>query len=150
MIRQYEARDTDTIIIAWYAASKIATPFLTEEFLAETRENIRSLWLPNAETWVFEAEGKVIGFITLIENEVGAIFVHPKFQGTGAGKALMDHAISLRGHVFLDVFEENVVGRGFYDRYGFEFESKQLHEETGHMHLRLVYTKNENTQPPVD
>ena len=150
MIRQYEVRDTDTIIIAWYAASKIATPFLTEEFLAETRENIRNLWLPNAETWVFEAEGKVIGFITLIENEVGAIFVHPKFQGTGAGKALMDHAISLRGHVFLDVFEENSVGRRFYDGYGFQFESKHLHKETGHMHLRLVYTTNENTQPTMD
>ena len=150
MIRRYKEMDTDAIIDAWYAASKIATPFLTEKFLAETRENIRSLWLPNAETWVFEVEGKVIGFITLIETEVGAIFVHPKYQGTGAGKALMDHAINLRGHVFLDVFEANSVGRRFYDRYGFQFESKQLHEETGHMHLRLVYSKNENTQPVMD
>ena len=147
MIREYEEKDCEAVIDAWFAASKAATPFLTDEFLAETRDNIRTLWLPNAETWIFEADGNVVGFTTLIGNEVGAIFVHPESQGHGSGRALMDHAVSLRGNVYLDVFEENAIGRRFYDRYGFQFESKHLHEATGHMQFRLVYRPNESTPP---
>ena len=84
------------------------------------------------------------GFIALIGNEVGAIFVHPKLQGRGIGRALMDHAAGLRDSLYLDVFKENAVGCRFYDRYGFRFEREHVHEQSGHSQIRLVYTPNDN------
>jgi putative acetyltransferase len=142
MIREYEQADCDGVIEAWLAASVIATPFLSDEFMSGERVNIRTKWLPMAETWVYEDDGDVAGFIALIGNEVGAIFVHPDFQGRGIGRALMDHAASLRDELFLDVFEENAVGRRFYDRYGFQFVDQHLHDDTGHMQCRLSYRPN--------
>ena len=142
MIRKYADTDCDEVIEAWYAASMVATPFLSEEFISEERGNIRTKWLPMAETWVSEFDGKVAGFISLIGNEVGATFVHPDYQGRGIGRELMDHAASLRDQLFLDVFEENEIGRRFYDRYGFQFESKHVHDDTGFMQLRLSYNPN--------
>ena len=139
MIRKSRKTDFEGIIEIWFAASQIATPFLSDEFLAEERENIKRIWLPKAETWVFETDDTVTGFVSLIGNEVGAIFVRPDLQGRGIGRALMDHAASLRESLFLDVFERNSVGRRFYDRYGFKFESKHVHEHTGQMQLRLSY-----------
>lgn len=139
MIRKYETADCEAIVDIWFDASTIATPFLSEEFLAQERENIRLMWLPNAETWVFVDDGNVLGFLSLIGNEVGGLFVRPENQGTGIGRALMDHAAGLRGQLVLDVFEENIVGRRFYDEYGFKFEHKHVHEQTGHTQLRLSY-----------
>ena len=71
MIRKYEEKDLDDLLNAWAAASEIAHPFLPEEFLASERENIPNLYLPNAETWVLEAERKVVGFIALIGSARG-------------------------------------------------------------------------------
>ena len=81
MIRTYAKADCEAIIEVWFAASLVATPFLSKEFLAEERENIRTIWLSKAETWVFEDNGNVVGFLSLIGNEVGAIFVDPDYQG---------------------------------------------------------------------
>ena len=137
MIRPYEENDLETLIEIWSAASEVATPFLPADFLAGEPDNIRNIYIPNAETWVFEVDNTVIGFIALIGDEVGAIFVHPESQGQGAGRTLMDHAANLRDTIFLDVFKENLIGRHFYDRYGFEFDHEYVHEQTGHVLVRL-------------
>lgn len=139
MIREYNESDGERIVDIWAAASRVATPFLSDTFMAEERENIRKIWLLKAETWVFETGGIVAGFISLIGNEVGAIFVHPDFQGAGIGRTLMDHALSHRNELFLDVFAENEIGRGFYERYGFRYEHEHVHDPTGHMLIRLSY-----------
>jgi putative acetyltransferase len=144
MIRKYRESDCEALIEVWFAASQVATPFLSDEFLAEERDKIRKIYLSKAETWVFEIEDTVAGFIALIGNEVGALFVHSKLQGRGIGRALMDHAAGLRDSLYLDVFKENAVGCRFYDRYGFRFEREHVHEQSGHSQIRLVYTPNDN------
>ena len=144
MIRPYAEQDVEALIEVWRAASQIATPFLSAEFLVQEADNIRNLYLPNAETWVIESGDTVAGFVALIGDEIGAIFVHPDHQGQSLGKTLMDHAVSLRNSLFLDVFKENAVGRRFYDRYGFQYEHEYTHEETGHQLLRLVFTPADN------
>ncbi len=137
MIRDYEEKDLAELLEAWYSASKVAHLFLNEDFFEQERKNIVSIHLPNADTWVYELDGVVVGFISLIGDEVGAIFVDPKFHGKGFGRALMDHARSLREVLELDVFKDNLIGRRFYRKYGFSVEYEHLHKETGFMQLRL-------------
>lgn len=143
MIRRYTANDLDDVLRTWEAASALAHPFLSSDFLEAERLNIGSVHLPNADTWVWEEDGTVVGFIALIENEVGAIFLDPDFHGRGIGRLLMDHARKLHGELEVEVFTANAIGRAFYDRYGFEFVEKRLHEPTGHevMRLRLRMTR---------
>lgn len=104
------------------------------------RQNIPNVYLPNADTWVIEQAGNVIGFISLLGNEVGAIFVQPQFHGLGAGKALMNKAQELHGELEVEVFEKNLMGRQFYEKCGFEFMCRKRHEETGYYLLRLKLT----------
>jgi putative acetyltransferase len=144
MIRQYKESDCEAIIEIWYTASLVATPFLSADFLMEERENIRTIWLPKAETWVYEIDRRVVGFFSLIGNEIGAIFVHPDSQRHGIGRALMDHAANMRDQLYLDVFEENKVGRRFYNQYGFQLKRKHIHEPSGHVQLRLSYKLGES------
>ncbi len=92
-----------------------------------------------ADTTIHEADGRVAGFLALIGNEVGAVFVDPDLQGRGIGRALMDHARERRPFLELTVFEANTIGRRFYDAYGFEFVSRQVHDETAQPELRLRF-----------
>jgi len=70
--------------------------------------------MPNTDTWVAELEGEVKGFIALMGNEVGAIFLQSECHGQGLGKALMDKAQKLHGDLEVEVFKENTIGRKFY------------------------------------
>ena len=142
MIRPYKDTDLGELLEAWYSASLLGHPFLDEAFFQRERNRIREVDLPNAETWVFEQDGVVVGFIALIGNEVGAIFVDSNYQGRGIGRELMDHARSIRDFLELLVFKDNKVGRHFYERYGFHQVGEELHEETGFMQLRLRLTCN--------
>ena len=137
MIRPYSEVDLDDLLDAWYQASLVAHSFLTDEFLTNERREIVDRWLPVAETTVYEHQGKVVGFISMLGNEVGAIFVHPHHQRLGIGRALMDHVRESRPYLELGVFEDNEVGRRFYNDYGFEMVGRVMNEEAGHPELRL-------------
>jgi putative acetyltransferase len=139
LIRQYVESDLDGVLSSWESASKIAHPFLKEEFLETERYNIPNVYLPNTDTWVAEVEGNVVGFIALMGNEVGALFLDPKFHGNGIGKSLMDKARELHETLEVEVFKANSIGREFYDRYGFKLLSESIHEPTSQEVLRLKF-----------
>ncbi len=137
MIREYQSTDEKQLLDAWYNASLIAHHFLDEAFFEQERKNIVDLYFPNSKQWVYEKDGNVVGFIAMLDNEVGGIFVDPSAQGQGIGQALMDYVRKSRDFLELDVFKDNEIGRRFYDRYGFQFVREYLHEETGQMTVRL-------------
>jgi putative acetyltransferase len=137
MIRPSTDDDVEEIVDVWYQASLLAHSFLSEDFLEKERREVEDEWLPIADLTVYESEQRVVGFLALIGNEVGAIFVRPDHHGRGIGRALMDHARAARPFLELDVFEANAIGRRFYDRYGFHVIDRHVHEETGEGVLRL-------------
>lgn len=137
MIGAFNEGDLQELLDVWYRASLIAHSFLTKEFLAAERIEIAEVWLPMADTTVYESHGRVVGFLALIDNEVGGIFVDPDFQGKGIGRSLMDRARKSCHFLELSVFEANTVGRRFYDAYGFDFVERGFDEESGQPELRL-------------
>ena len=137
LLRRYDKQDLEDLLAAWSAASEIAHPFLSREFLAAERENIPSLYLPNAETWVCELDGKVAGFIALIGIEVGGLFVHPSHQRKGIGQRLLSKAKEHREELEVEVFAENSIGRAFYHKCGFELIEEKIHADSGCCLLRL-------------
>ncbi len=137
MIRDYRVSDEAELLETWEAASAVAHPFLSDAFLKQERYNIPNVYLPHAQTWVWEADGRVVAFIALIGDEVGAIFVAPQSQRSGIGGALMDFARARRDRLELEVFEANAIGRAFYAKYGFAELSTSVHEATGLALIRL-------------
>ena len=148
-IRQYENSDLEAVLSSWERATRLAHPFMTDEFIAQERINTAEIYLPNTDTWVIDTDDHVVGFIALMGNEVGAIFLQPEYHGQGAGKALMDKAQEIHGDLEVEVFKENHMGRKFYSQYGFNQLEEKLHEPTGQQILRLRFTANKasNTTP---
>lgn len=100
---------------------------------------MRNIYLAYAETWVIEVGGSVVGFIALIENEIGGLFLDPRFHGQGLGRALVDKAVDEKGHLKVEVFKENRIGRRFYDAYGFRGTVESIHEPTGQVTLCMTF-----------
>ena len=140
MIRQYTDNDVDCVVNIWRKASDLAHPFLTRAFQDAEAENVRHVYPKFAEIWVNEHDGQVIGFIALIDAEVGAIFLDPDHHGKGMGREMMDFAVRQRGSLTVEVFRDNAIGRAFYDAYGFKQTGEYRHEPSGQMTVKMAYT----------
>lgn len=139
IIRQYAEDDMGGVLSSWESANKVAHPFLPKLFVDKVRDDIPKLYIPNADVWVADVNGKVVGFIALIGNKIGAIFVESELHGKGLGRALMNKACSLHESLELEVFKKNPIGRKFYEAYGFKYLCEKEHAETGEMVFRLAY-----------
>ncbi len=141
MIREYREDDTDALVAIWRSASVIAHPFLSPQFVEQEASNLRKIYLPHAQTWVTEYNNKPVGFIAMIDNEIGGLFLDPDYHGRKLGKNMVDYAVEKKGHLHVEVFEKNAVGRRFYDRYGFVETGRYLHEASQEMTLKLAMGK---------
>lgn len=123
----------------WYDASVIAHTFAPASFWASYKSAMKEKYLPLAENYVFEQDGKVAGFISLVGEVVCALFVAPKVQGTGAGKALLEHAKALKGRLSLKVYRDNKKAVLFYEKNGLRAAGEEVDEYTGCVQILMEW-----------
>ncbi len=119
-LRPYDAlRDIDHCMALWRAASEVGHPFLDAETLDSDALVVRDLYMPAAEISVAERDGIVIGFIALLGDLVGGLFVDPAAHRSGAGRALIGDALRRKGRLEVEVYAANAGARAFYAACGF-------------------------------
>ncbi len=138
MIRKYKAEDTDALITVWENAEALAHPFLPSKVRDQVRKDMRNSYLPNAETWVLEDDGVPVGFIAMMKNEIGGLFLDPSEQGEGKGSQMVDHVVLLKGPLTVEVLKHNKIGMSFYERYGFEVIGEGTFDVTGDKTLKMA------------
>ena len=139
MIRKHTEKDIDQIINIWYDASTLAHPFLKSTFVEKVKKDMREIYIPNSETWIFEEHNTAIGFISMLGNEIGGLFVLPNHHSKGIGTQLVNFANTIHNELEVEVFEKNRIGRSFYDKYGFTQIKKYTHTESDCEMLRLNF-----------
>ncbi len=139
MIRKREEKDNDAIMNIWLQASSLAHPFLEVNFVEKAKKDLRDIYIPNTETWVYEDNNSVIGFISMLENEIGGLFVLPNNHFKGIGTRMVNFIKTFHGELEVEVFEKNVIGRAFYEKYGFVQTKSYYHTESKNDVLRLHY-----------
>lgn len=142
-IRQYAKNDENRIIDIWVQSNALAHPFLPPEFVSKVKKDMREIYLPNTKSWVYEEKGTIVGFISMIENEIGGLFVIPNYHSKGIGTQLVDFVSNYYKVLEVEVFKKNNIGRKFYAKYGFIFIKEYFHEESKNTILRLKYTVNQ-------
>jgi len=134
-LRRYEPRDEDTAIALWLRTWQAAYPALDfVERLDWWRVRWRNELLPAAVVVVAEAEGGMIGFVTVDPKTLylDQIVVAPEHWRAGIGAALIDEAkrLSPRG-LDLDVNTDNARAIGFYRRQGFSIADAGVNPISG-------------------
>ena len=131
MIRAYRAADLEELSAIWFEASITAHAFVGEARLREQRLLIETVYLPNAETWVAIRDGEPAGFVSLLDDFIGGLFVSPRQQGAGIGRLLVSHALQLKGQLRLEVYTANSQAYAFYENLGFEEQSRRSEDDEG-------------------
>lgn len=131
VIRPYGPEDRDSLAAIWLSASRIGHPFLGEERLLAQLEMVRDTYLPMADNWVAEVNGRPAGFIGLIDSFIGGLFVDPEIHGAGIGRGLIEHAAARLGHLDVSVYADNASAVEFYRRRGFVETGRQETDDEG-------------------
>ncbi|MEO5852420.1 MAG: GNAT family N-acetyltransferase [Nocardioides sp.] len=88
-----------------------------------------------SDTTVAEADGMVVGFVMVVDDEVEQVYVGPGARGTGLAALLLTEAeqrVAASGHevAWLAVVTGNARARRFYARHGWADEGDLPYEVT--------------------
>ncbi len=143
MIRPFDIADSEVVIGIWLDASIIAHNFMPADYWRNEASNVRNIYLPSATTYIYEDSGTILGFISMVENFVAALFVSPHEQGKGVGKQLLDFAKQQYKTIGLAVYKENERSVVFYKKQGFKVIREGIDEHTGHVEIVMKFEEEQ-------
>ena len=119
-LRRATRSDADAIADVHLAAFRATYDFAPAHTDVEVHDWVANHLLRTTETWVAEADGGVIGFMSLGDGWVEQLYVAPDWSGRGIGSRLISLAKQRRpGGLQLWTFQANRGARRFYERHGF-------------------------------
>ncbi len=139
-IRAAEPADFDRLTELWLSASLAAHNFISGDFWQQNAEKMRHKYLPTSENWIYCENDRILGFFSLFNDNLAALFVDPSAQSRGIGRKLLDHAKSLQPNLSLNVYEQNIRAVSFYSRNGFRVVQAQKDPHTGHSELLMQFS----------
>ncbi len=90
-------------------------PFIKANYWRDCIPLVRDAYLANAQNWVWEEDGKLLGFVSIMEGRfLAAMFVAPKAVRRGIGKALMQYVQQRYPHLMLEVYQKKSTGDRFF------------------------------------
>ena len=133
MIRQFQMSDTEQVMQIWLQGNEDAHPFIPGKYwrshFSAVQEQIKQ-----AEVSVYEAEGKIQGYIA-------GIFVSRSYRCHGIGRQLLEYAKQTHSTLSLDVYEKNTQAVDFYLREKFVIVSRQTDEDTGETEFTMSFNE---------
>lgn len=92
---------------------------------------MREIYLPAADSQVLCLGDQLLGFYSLHDGSLAALFVVPARQGQGLGKALLEHAKRQLPTLRLQVYQQNRAAYDFYRAQGFQVAAEAMDPHTG-------------------
>ncbi|WP_110666585.1 GNAT family N-acetyltransferase [Salinicola halophilus] len=140
--RRADRSDYPRLTQIWEAATRSSHHFLETYDIAVLKPLIASAYLPTLALVVhLDDAGAATGFYGVEGTRLEMLFIAPRCQGLGIGRALVGHAIATHGIERVDVNEQNTRAVEFYRRLGFECVSRSETDGQGrplpilHLHL---------------
>ena len=72
-----EAEDIDHLVQLWYTVSIKAHHFISPDYWHGAKEKMRSEYLPGSETYVARIDNQIVGFVSMLDAYLAAIFIKP-------------------------------------------------------------------------
>lgn len=133
MIRKLDNKDVNRIMEIWLESTIKAHSFIEKEYWQSNYNTVKDVYIPIAETYVYEENDVIKGFISIIDKEfIGALFVDNDYQGLGVGSKLINFVLNKYDTLSLAVYKENFKSVRFYEKMGFEILSEEINEDSKH------------------
>mgnify|MGYP002575354626 CR=1 FL=1 len=138
MIRMFDACDLDQVMKLWLNGNIEAHDFVPRNYWESNASMVREQLL-QAEIYVYETDGKILGFVGLQGDYLAGIFVDKHARSMGIGGQLIHYVQKIRRTLTLNVYRKNQRAIEFYLREGFSVLSEDIDEATGEADIVLSW-----------
>lgn len=140
MIRRVTKDDLDRVVQIWLETNIKAHDFISEDYWRENEQAVRGM-LAESELYLYETDSdhKIQGFIGLVDDYIGGIFVQSEAQSRGIGKQMLDYVKQIKSKLTLSVYEKNNRAIKFYQREDFKIIAEGLEEENNEKEYTMVW-----------
>ena len=140
------AADLPRLFDVWHLSVRATHDFLADsdiDFLSPfVRDELARVAADGLLHVLRDADGSACAFLCVEHAKIEMLFVHPERRGSGAGRALVRHAIGSLQATAVDVNEHNTQAHGFYSHLGFIVASRSACDPFGKpfpiLHLKLA------------
>lgn len=138
--------DRARLMEVWEASVRATHHFLSERDLVVIIPAAREELAHIAPIYCLrDLDGSVYAFMAVENARIEMLFVDPSSRGRGAGRRLVEYAITTLGARQVDVNEQNELAVGFYERLGFRTFDRSALDPLG---LQLPILHMELSSPP--
>ena len=137
-IRHLQEDDIDAVAKIWLDTNMEAHSFVPAEYWEGNLTSVKGMFL-QAEMYVYEENGEILGFIGLDQSYVAGIFVKSQYRSLGIGKALLDFVKEQNEELTLHVYQKNEKAVHFYKREGFRIQKEMQDETTGEKEYLMIW-----------
>jgi len=131
-IKKFEDNKLDRIMEIWKLSTIKAHAFISKEYWEKNYDIVKNVYIPMADTFVYDDGGEIKGFISIINNEfIGALFIDIDCQNLGIGSQLIEYVSSRYRKLELAVYKDNQKATKFYQNHGFKIIREQKNEDSG-------------------
>lgn len=141
IIRLNKNTEIDKIIEIWYEGSLIAHDFIDKNYWKSQQKEMKEKYIPMSETYVASKEEDVVGFVSMMDNYLAALFIGVNHQGGGYGKELLDFIKRQRENIQLKVYKKNKKAVDFYLRNGFVIKEETIDKQTSEEEFLMEWQK---------
>lgn len=88
-------------------------------------------------------EGDCVGVFQLWNGTLSDLYIHPRYQKMGYGRACVEYAVAHGGHR-LTVLSTNQAAIRLYEKMGFRFTGRDISLKPGLLEREMEYTEKQN------
>ncbi|MEC6749170.1 N-acetyltransferase [Marinilactibacillus sp. XAAS-LB27] len=141
-IRESHQVDLDYLVDIWYEASLDAHDFIAPNYWREQQVVMKEKYLPLSETYVISEGNGIVGFVSLVDDYLAALFIDVNVQGEGYGKALLNFVKDQRDFIQLTVYKKNQNAVDFYLKNHFSIKEQSIDHQTSEEEYVMHWIKN--------
>lgn len=139
-IKKLEKDNVDRVMEIWLDSTVKAHDFIDKSYWLTNYYTVKNNYIPMSETYVYEENNIIKGFISIIEGEfIGALFVDSKSQNKGIGKELITYVKDNYNNLSLAVYKENENAVNFYINQGFLINKEQINDDSSHIEFIMNF-----------
>lgn len=140
-IRLLKTEDLEQIVEIWFKGSIRAHDFIDQEYWESMKMEMRNTYLPMSETYVIDQGTKVLGFVSMVDNYLAALFIDVAEHNKGYGKQLLEFVKRQYEAIQLKVYQRNTNAIDFYLRNGFEIIEEVMDQQTSQKEFIMMWRK---------
>lgn len=145
MIRKIKEEDLTKVMTIWVKGNFKANSFIDKDYWLEIYNDIKIDFLEKWKTYVYTENEEILGFISIDNNEIKAIFVKENYRGNEIGTKLVNYYrnnLKTGEEIFSKIFKKNMKGIIFFSNLQFKNVKIQLNEKFNETEYIMTWIKD--------